>query len=171
MNAKQIQHIEKVIVINAPLQCVYNQCMQFEEFSRFAPYAISARQFNDSQSMVQIRFWGKRSRQRTDIYQIISDHSNTRHGPGCRFHHGTITFESEGKNTTCVTVEIDYEPCFPIGKASVAPVAMERRIGAMLKRFRSFIEPPPAATEEWRGEIHNDGVQFAESDAYAWTRY
>jgi len=171
MNAKQIQHIEKVIVITAPLQCVYNHCMQFEEFSRFAPYVISARQFNNSQSMVQIRFWGKRTSQQAEIYQQMRVHSIARRTPICRFHHGIITFENEGRNSTRVTVEIDYEPRFPIGKAQADLGAMERRISAMLQRFRSTIEPQPAATEEWRGEIHNAAAQFAESDAYAWTRY
>lgn len=170
MNAKLVQHIEKTIIINATVQCIYNQCSRFKEFSRFIPYIMSLRQSDDF-PMVQIGFCEKRFKRQAEKFQQMSGYAVTPCRGGCRFHHGSLTLESEGGNTTRVTVELDYAPYFPLGASGVSLCTVEEQIEKILKRFRDFVEPQPADTEEWSDEIPNEAIPALCSEPYAWTRY
>lgn len=171
MNALLLQHIEKRIVINAPVQYVHNQCSQFGEFSRYTPYVMSIRQYDAHPSRVQMWFREKRFKCQTEKFQQWSDNPIAHWRPGCRVHQGSITLECEHGHMTCVTLEFDCAPVSPLGRTEDSPCAVETQAEAILKRFRTFIEPPPTGTEAWADRIIAGSIPALPSGAKTWTRY
>lgn len=151
-------HIEKAIVVEAPLRQVYNQWTQFEEFPCFMEGVKEVRQLDD-----------KRLHWRADIggiekewHAVIVDQTpdtriawkNLRGAENA----GAVLFESAPEGTK-VTLKMTYEP--EGAKESIGDVLgfVTRRVEGDLKRFKEFIEDRERATGAWRGEIHGRRIE------------
>jgi hypothetical protein len=62
-----------------------------------------------------------------------------------------------------VNLHLEYDPEGVAENLGDAFGVVSVRVAGDLKRFKEFIEKRPGATDGWRGEIHGQEVQQADS--------
>jgi uncharacterized membrane protein len=146
-------YIEKSILVARPLQTVYDQWTQFEEFPRFMEGVREVRQLDERHLHWRAEIAGKDEEWDAEITHQEPDRriawKNTR-GP---HNAGLVRFEAEGEGTR-VSLRIEYEPRGMIEKLGDVLGFVSRRIEANLERFKRFIEERGEETGAWRGSIN-----------------
>lgn len=152
--------VEKSIEVMKPVEQVYAQWTQFEEFPRFMENVEEVRQLDDMRLHWKAtvagttREWdAKIVEQRPNeliAWKSISGDRND----------GVVSFDGTNGQTR-VTLSLDYEP--PGGAVGAAGdkliQATPGQIENDLKRFKKFIEEQPTATGKWSGEIKSGQVK------------
>ncbi|CAN5446832.1 SRPBCC family protein [soil metagenome] len=134
------------ITVDRPIQTVYNQWTQFEEFPQFMEGVEEVRQLDDTHlrwtteiGLVSREFDAVIDEQVPD--QIISWRAE-----GEVTHAGKVTFEPVGTGRTEVSVTMAWEPESFAEKVADWTGVTERRVKGDLKRFKTFIESRPIET-------------------------
>ncbi len=148
-----METIEKSIEVNAPLQQVYNQWTQFEEFPKFMEGVEEVRQLNDQRLFWRSQIWGKIEEWQAEIYEQVPDQRIAWRSVVGAPNAGAVSFAASGPGTTRVTLSMSYEPVGTVEKIGDALGIVSARVASDLKRFRDFIEERGRATGGWRGEI------------------
>jgi len=148
-----METIEKSIEVDAPLQAVYNQWTQFEEFPRFMQGVEEVRQITDTRLFWKAEIWGKAAEWEAEIYEQIPDQRIAWRSVTGHPNAGAVNFQSVGENRTRVTLTMSYEPLGVVEKIADALGIVTARVEGDLKRFRDFIEERGRATGAWRGEV------------------
>jgi len=148
-----METIEKSIEVDAPLQAVYNQWTQFEEFPRFMQGVEEVRQLTDTRLFWRAEIWGKAAEWEAEIDEQIPDQRIAWHSVTGHPNAGAVSFRSLGDTRTQVTLSLSYEPLGALEKIADALGVVTARVEGDLKRFREFIEERGRATGAWRGEI------------------
>jgi uncharacterized membrane protein len=148
-----METIEKSIEVHAPLQQVYNQWTQFEEFPKFMEGVEEVRQLNDQRLFWRARIWGKTEEWEAEIYEQVPDQRIAWRSVLGAPNAGAVSFASLGPAATSVTLSLSYQPVGAVEKIGEALGVVSARVEGDLKRFREFIEKRGRATGGWRGEI------------------
>jgi uncharacterized membrane protein len=151
---------ETSLVVNAPLEDVYNQWTQFEEFPRFMEGIEEVRQLDDRSLVWRARIGGA---EKEWIAVIVDQTPNRRIAWQSRSgskNAGAVLFERDGDGTL-VTLKLVYDPEGVTENVGDALGMVKRRVEGDLRRFRDFIEERQSATGGWRGEIHGKKVRSA----------
>jgi uncharacterized membrane protein len=148
-----METIEKSIEVHAPLQQVYNQWTQFEEFPKFMEGVQEVRQLNDRRLFWRAEIWGKTEEWEAEIYEQVPDQRIAWRSVVGAPNTGAVSFAAVDPNTTTVTLSLSYEPLGAVEKIGDALGIVSARVDGDLKRFRDFIEERGRATGAWRGEI------------------
>jgi uncharacterized membrane protein len=148
---------QTAIIVDAPLEEVYNQWTQFEEFPRFMDGVLQVRQIDDKRLSWRMRIGGVEK----EWEAVITDQTPNRRiawksTSGAR-NAGTVLFEAVPEGTH-VTLRLVYEPNGTSENVGDALGFVTRRVLGDLRRFRQFIEDREHATGAWRGEIHGQEV-------------
>lgn len=164
---KRIHHLERASLIYAPVERVYNQCLRTEDYPGIARAIVGIHPLGGSQFLWRLQIWGRRIKQRLEVYEkspgrFIAWRSWKRH-----FHHGVITFEPRGRASTLVTIAIDYEPHDFFWKIWAMFGTLERRIAAVLNGLCRCVERPVPAAAKWDAETQACGAQLVNSVSYA----
>jgi len=146
-------HISKSIEVNAPLQTVYNQWTQFEEFPRFMEGVEEVRQITDKKLFWRAKIGGHVKEWQADIVSQEPDRRISWHSVEGTENSGTVSFERVGADKTRVTLEMSYEPESAVEKVGDALGAASRRVEGDLKRFKEFIEQRGQESGAYRGTI------------------
>ena len=147
--------IEKSIDVNAPVQTVYNQWTQFEEFPRFMEGVEEVRQINDKDLQWQVNIGGQRKRFETVITEQIPDKRIAWRTRGGVENGGVVTFHRISDNLTRVMLQMEYQPEGFVEKAGDFLGVTSHRIQGDLERFKEFVEKRGMESGAWRGTIGN----------------
>jgi uncharacterized membrane protein len=148
-----MERLQKSIEVDRPLDQVYNQWTQFEEFSRFMEGVKSVKQLDDTRLHWAAEIGGKEKEWTAKIIEQIPDHRIAWESESGEFTSGVVSFQSLGPNRTRVTLEISYDPKGFVENAGDAIGVVSRRVENDLKRFKEFLENRGQETGGWRGTI------------------
>jgi uncharacterized membrane protein len=145
--------VEKTIEIERPVQMVYDQWTQFEEFPRFMDGVEEVHQLDDRTLYWRARIAGKTEEWTAEIVNQIPDQSIAwRHTHGA-VNSGVVTFTPVDGERCRVSLALEYDPQGFIEKAGDILGVVSRRVEGDLERFKRFVEERPAETGAWRGQI------------------
>ncbi len=153
-----METIEKSIEVDAPLNTVYNQWTQFEEFPRFMEGVKEVRQTDDKRLHWRADIAGKEKEWDAEIYRQEPDQAIAWRSTSGAQNGGEVRFSSAGGNRTQITLTISYDPEGIIENIGDALGAVSMRVQGDLNRFKEFIESRGSETGAWRGEIRGGSV-------------
>src|SRR5580704_4262019 len=143
------------IEVNAPLQAVYNQWTQFEEFPRFMEAVEEVRQDGPKSLFWKATIGGKDKQWEAEITEQVPDKRIAWESVDGTPNTGEVTFESLDFGRTRITLTMEYEPEGFLERAGDALGIPSSQVEGDLKRFRDFIEQRETETGSWRGQIEN----------------
>jgi uncharacterized membrane protein len=149
----KMETIEKYIDVNEPIQTVYNQWTQFEDFPRFMEGIEKVTQFDDTHLHWVANIGGKNLEWDATISEQIPDKRIVWYSDRGAVHSGMVSFNPVGPEITRVTLRIDYEPEGFVEGTGDKLGFVSRRVEGDLKRFKEFIESRGAETGAWRGAV------------------
>jgi uncharacterized protein (TIGR02271 family) len=141
------------IEVNAPLNAVYNQWTQFEEFPHFMEGVEEVRQEGDKHLFWKAKIGGKEKSWEADIIDQVPDQRIAWESVTGAPNSGEVNFEEVDAERTRVTLTMNYEPEGMLEKAGDALGIPSGRVEGDLKRFRDYIESRGTETGGWRGEV------------------
>ena len=145
--------IEQSIDVRAPLQAVYNQWTQFEEFPRFMEGVEEIRQLDDTHTRWKTSIAGVEREFDAEITEQRPDERVAWRATSGTSHAGVVTFHRIDDETTRVMLQLDSEPEGLVEKAGDALGVLKRRVDGDLERFKDLIESRGQETGAWRGEV------------------
>ena len=141
------------IEVDAPLQAVYNQWTQFEEFPRFMGGVVEVCQLDEKRAHWRTNIGGKEKEFDTEITEQIPDKRIAWRSVLGAAHAGVVTFHPLSDRQTRIMLQMEYEPDGMVEDAADALGIVTRRIEKDLERFKEFIESHRSETGAWRGKI------------------
>jgi carbon monoxide dehydrogenase subunit G len=154
-----VAEVKETIEINAPLQAVYNQWTQFEEFPRFMEGVEAVRQVDDTHLHWVAEIGGRRREWDAEITYQEPDRRIAWRAIEGKYNSGEVTFEALGPDVTRVNVSMTYEREGLVETLGSALGADDRRVRGDLERFKELIEERRVETGAWRGEVREGEPQ------------
>lgn len=148
-----MQIISEEAVVNAPLDQVYNQWTQFEEFPSFMKNVEEVRQLDDRRLFWRANLLGEDVEWEAVIDQQIPNERIEWHAVDGRANRGLVRFEPWEAGQTKVSVEMQYELDGLAENVANAVGLVGRDLKGDLERFKDFIENREHETGAWRGRI------------------
>jgi Polyketide cyclase / dehydrase and lipid transport/Protein of unknown function (DUF2934) len=149
------------IDVNAPLQSVYDQWTQFEDFPRFMKDVVEVRQHGPDALSWKVLMAGKEKKWEARIIEQIPDTSIVWESVDGTSNRGAVTFEPLGTDSTRLTLVMEYEPEGLLEKAGDLLGIPSGHVEESLKSFRELIENKGTATGGWRGRIESTDLEKA----------
>jgi hypothetical protein len=135
------------IEVNAPLQIVYYQWTQFEEFPRFMEGVEEVRYQGPNRLFWKARIGGKDKQWEAEITEQVLNKRIAWQSVDGTPNRGVVMFEPLDVTKTRITLTIEYEPEGFLEQAGDALGLPSSQIGADLDRFREFIEKKAGGTD------------------------
>jgi uncharacterized membrane protein YgcG len=152
--------------VGAPLETVYNQFTQFEEWPKFMHRVTRVTQEDECTISFATKIWGKTKEYTAKIEtQRPDERIKWRVSQGIT-HTGVVTFHELGPRLTMVMVTLDVDPGSLIEKAARGMRHVKRAVRADLARFKAFIEMAEMETGAWRGVIIDGEMVEPHDDDY-----
>jgi uncharacterized membrane protein len=151
--------IEEEVEVDAPVDVVYAQWTQFEEFPHFMRNVKEVRQLDDAHLV-----WTAEIANRAHTWEskIVDQEPNRRvswRSTNGLHNAGTVTFEPANSGSrTLVHVVMEYEPEGISEKIGSALSVDEGVVKADLGRFKDLVESRRSPTGEWEGRIRSGQV-------------
>lgn len=149
--------METSIIVEAPLQEVYNQWTQFEDFPKFMDGVQEVRQLDDKRLYWRARVAGTEREWQSEIVDQTPDRRIAWKNITGAENAGAVLFEVAPKGTL-VTLKLVYAPEGAAESIADALGFVSRRVKGDLERFKQFMDDRRRATGGWRGEIHGKSV-------------
>jgi hypothetical protein len=150
--------IQQSIDIALPLETVYNQWTQFEEWPKFMHRVRRASQEDPCKVTFAVKIWGKTKEFTAEIEtQRPDDRIKWKTTEGMN-HAGLVAFRELGPNLTRVQLSFDIDPGSLIEKYARGARYVKRAARADLHRFAAFIEMLEHETGAWRGVIEDGEI-------------
>jgi uncharacterized membrane protein len=153
-----MSRIEKTIVVDAPLEDVYAQWTQFEDFPRFMDGIDRVVQLDDRTLEWTATVAGREKRWTARIVDQTPDVRIAWRGLDGARNDGAVLFRWVDAETTEIRLVVDAEPDGVVEGVGDRLGFLERRVSGDLDRFKAFIEQRDRPTGSWSGEIHGDEV-------------
>jgi uncharacterized membrane protein len=148
-----MERIQKSIEVDCPLQTVYNQWTQFEDFPRFMEGVKHVQQLDDKRLHWDVEIAGTLKEWNARITEQIPDHRIAWESEAGENTSGVVSFQADGPGRTRIDVELCYEPEGFLESAGDSIGVVSRRVESDLERFKDFIENRRRETGSWRGTI------------------
>jgi uncharacterized membrane protein len=148
-----MSQIQESIDVQVPLQTVYNQWTQFEEFPRFMEGVEEIRQLDDTHLRWRTKIAGVEREFDAEITEQRPDERIAWRSTSGTSHAGVVTFHRLDDSTTRVMLQLDSDPEGVVEKAGDALGVLKRRVKGDLDRFKALIESQGQETGAWRGEV------------------
>lgn len=153
-------HVERTIEVEKPVEQVYAQWTQFEEFPRFMENVDQVRQLDDKHLEWKAKVAGTQRQWKAEIVEQQPNRMIAWRAITGDRNDGTVEFQPVDGRTK-VKLAVDYDP--PGGVAGELGdklvQATPGRIENDLKRFKQFIETRGTSTGAWSGEIRSGQVR------------
>jgi uncharacterized membrane protein len=150
-----MEQVEKSIIVDCPLQTVYNQWTQFEDFPRFMEGVKRVTQLDDKRLHWEAEIGGKHKEWNARITEQIPDMRIAWQSEAGENTSGIVRFQPDGSDGTRVSLELFYDPKGFIESAGDAIGIVSHRVESDLERFKEFIEERRRETGAWRGTIRD----------------
>ncbi len=155
--------VQQSMDIGAPVETVYNQFTQFEQWPEFMHRVKRATQEDECTVSFSAKIWG-RSREFTAKIETQRPNEIIKWKVSQGMTHtGLVTFHELGPRLTRVLVGFDIEPGGLVEKFARGARHVKRAGRGDLHRFKAFIEMLENETGAWRGVIE-DGELVEEHD-------
>ena len=155
--------VQQSVDIGAPIETVYNQWTQFEDWPSFMHRVTRVTQEDDCTVSFATKIWAKTKEFTANIEtQWPNERIKWSVSQGMT-HTGVVTFHELAPNLTRVLLSFDVEPGSLIEKAARGMRHIKRAARADLHRFKALIEMAGLETGAWRGRIE-DGEVVEEHD-------
>jgi uncharacterized membrane protein len=155
--------VQQTVDIGAPIETVYNQWTQFEDWPSFMHRVTRVTQEDDCTVSFATKIWAKTKEFTANIEtQRPNERIKWSVSQGMT-HTGVVTFHELAPNLTRVLLSFDVEPGSLIEKAARGMRHVKRAARADLHRFKALIEMAGLETGAWRGKIE-DGEVVEEHD-------
>ena len=141
------------IEVNAPLQMVYDQWTQFEEFPRFMEGVEDVRRHGPNRLFWRAKIGGKEKQWEAEITEQVPNKKIAWQSVDGTPNMGAVTFEPLDVSQTQITLTMEYEPEGFFEKAGDALGIPSSQIEGDLNRFREFMENGGSATGPGRGQL------------------
>src|SRR4051812_49989174 len=112
-----MERIEKSVEVKAPVQAVYNQWTQFEEFPRFMAGVKEVTQLDDTHLHWHAEIWGKDKEWDAEITEQVPDQRISWRSTSGAQNAGTVRFEPLDADRTRIHLAMAYEPEGALEKA------------------------------------------------------
>ena len=155
--------VQQSVDIGAPIEVVYNQWTQFEDWPTFMHRVTRVTQDDDCTVSFSAKIWGKTKEFTAKIETQRPDERIKWTVTQGMSHTGVVTFHELGPNLTRVLLGLDVDPGSLIDKASRGMRHVKRAARADLHRFKALVEMTGQETGAWRGVIE-DGELIAQHD-------
>jgi uncharacterized membrane protein len=148
---------EHSIDVNLPINKVYNQWTQFEEFPRFMAGVEEVRQLDDTHLHWRAKVAGKTEEWGAAITeQKPDDRIAWKNTDGAK-NAGCVTFHRISDKVTRVMLQIEYQPDGVVEAIGDLLGFVKRQVTGDLERFKEFIESRGEETGQWRGQVNRPG--------------
>jgi len=147
--------IEKSIAVEKPIQTVYNQWTQFEDFPEFMEGVEEVTQLDDTHLHWVAKIGPVEREWEAEIVEQVPDQAIAWRATDGSQNAGTVTFRPVAADTTEVVLELEFDPEGITEKAGDALGFVSKRAEGDLKRFKSFLEERDQETGAWRGRVNN----------------
>ncbi|MGW5188173.1 SRPBCC family protein [Kribbella sp. NPDC004138] len=157
------------IDVGVPIEVVYNQWTQFQDFSGFMKKVERVEQQTDEKLDFKAKIlWSHRTWEASILEQVPEDKIVWR-SKGAKGHvDGSVTFHELAPNLTRVIVVLEYYPQGLFERVGNIWRAQGRRARVELKHFQRHVMTDvilhPDEVEGWRGEIHEGRAQEPSED-------
>jgi uncharacterized membrane protein len=144
--------IEKSVEVRCPVQTVYNQWTQFEDFPSFMEGVREVRQIDDTHLHWHAEIAGADREWESEIIEQLPDQRIAWRAISGPENDGMVQFDRVGPDRTRVTLRMSYDPEGFIENAGDFLGVVERRVAGDMERFRKFVEER-GETGAWRGTV------------------
>ncbi len=151
--------VEESIDVDVPVRVAYDQWTQFETFPHFMEGVERVTQLDDKSLEWHANIAGQDKHWTAEIVEQTPDQRVAWRSTSGAPNAGVVSFQSNGTNSTKVTLQLEAEPEGPIESAGDALGFLDRRVKGDLERFKEFVEGRGVPTGAWRGEIHGGEVE------------
>src|SRR4051812_20000537 len=156
---KKFMSIIEDIHVGAPVDVVYDQWTQFQEFASFMKGVDSVDQTDEVSSNWRVKGFKSRRDWKATVTEQIPDRKIAWSSEGAKgTTKGVVTFPPLADDLTQVLLVIEYYPQGLFEKTGNIWRAQGRRARLDLKHFRRFVMMRGEATGSWRGEIRDGEV-------------
>ena len=145
--------VEKSIVVDVPVDTVYNQWTQFEEFPHFMGGISEIRQLDDTRLHWVAEIAGVKREWEARILEQVPNEKVAWAATEGATNAGAVYFSPAGAGQTNVRLELEYEPEGLVESVGDKLGVVERRVQGDLEKFKSFIEDAGYASGAWRGTV------------------
>jgi uncharacterized membrane protein len=150
--------VQQSVDVAAPLDVVYDQWTQFEDFPKFMHRVERVEQRDDAHLVFSEKIWGIRRQWEAEIVEQIPDERIVWKSTSGTQHVGVVTFHDLSDRLTRVELNIDVDPSGPLEKIARGGRFIKRAVRADLHRFKAFVEMRDEETGAWRGAIEDGDV-------------
>jgi hypothetical protein len=155
--------VQQSVDIGLPIETVYNQWTQFEQWPDFMHRVTRVTQEDDCTVSFATKIWGKTKEFTANIEtQRPNERIKWRVSQGMT-HTGVVTFHELGPSLTRVLLGFDVDPGSLVEKFARGVRHVKRAARADLHRFKAFTEMAEQETGAWRGVIE-EGELVEEHD-------
>ena len=155
--------IQQTFDVGLPLETVYNQWTQFEEWPKFMHRVKRVSQDGPCKVSFAVKIWGRTKEFTAEIEtQRPDDRIKWKTSQGMT-HSGVVMFRELGPNLTRVILSFDLDPGSLLEKYARGARYVKRAARADVHRFTAFIEMLEHETGAWRGVIE-DGKLVEDHD-------
>src|SRR4051812_24129913 len=155
--------VQQAVDVAAPIDVVYDQWTQFEEYPKFMHRVQRVEQRDDSHVAFHAKVWGINRMWEAEIVEQRPDERIVFKSVNGVQLTGVVTFHDMAERLTHIELNIDVDPSGPIEKVARGTRVIKRAARADLKRFKAYVEMHEDETGAWRGEIQ-DGDVVSEPD-------
>jgi uncharacterized membrane protein len=155
--------VQQIVDIGIPIETVYNQFTQFEEWPQFMHRVKRATQDDDCSVSFAVKIWGKTKEFTAEIETQRPDQRIKWKSTQGMTHTGVVTFHELGPNLTRIILNFEVDPGSLVEKFARGARHVKRAARADLHRFVALIETAEHETGAWRGVIE-DGEVVEEHD-------
>jgi uncharacterized membrane protein len=145
--------VEKSIEVEAPLQRVYNQWTQFEQFPQFMAGVEQVRQLSNTMLHWIAQIAGVKREWDAAILEQIPDRKVAWAATTGTTNAGAVYFEPLGPDRTGVRLVLEYDPEGFVEKVGDWLNIVSRQAQSDLEKFKEFIEEKGSSTGAWRGTV------------------
>jgi uncharacterized membrane protein len=151
--------VQQDIDIGVPLQTVYNQWTQFEEWPQFMHRLQQVTQEDESHVSFKTKIWGISKEFKAEIVEQRPDERIMWRVTEGVTHTGVVTFHELAPRLTRVEVSLDVDPGSLLEKAARGMRHIKRAVRADMARFKAYVLIQEEETGAWRGEIKDGDVK------------
>jgi uncharacterized membrane protein len=147
-------HVSESIQVQCPVDEVYNQWTQFEEFPRFMDGIEQVTQTDDTHLHWRANIAGRIAEWDAEITEQVPDRVIAWRATEGATNSGRVEFQG-GDGETSINLEMDVEPQDGVERAADMMGMLQRQVRDDLNRFKQLIESRGAASGAWHGEVED----------------
>ena len=158
--------VQQSVDIAVPIETVYNQWTQFEQWPEFMHRVTRVTQEDDCTVSFATKIWAKTKEFTAQIETQRPDERIKWRVTNGITHTGVVTFHELAPRLTRVEVGLDVQPGGMLEKAARGMRHIKRASRADLHRFKALIEMQEQETGAWRGVIEEGEVVEEHDSGY-----